>query len=1214
MKKENSGTQRNISSALQLWQAFEYLNPQKPPEAKLERNVCNWEIPVDSQSDHDMPWIDPEKQDDLDKLFVVRENSTKRFLLYAGVLPGAVYTNAARVILGAQAIYDDEKPSPADAASLVLAIDDEGYVAGLPFVSSTPWALGNLAAASRKGTRFDFSGFFGTDGAEAATVDALKSLLVKRTLLPPQADDSKELVTVSSLLTSEEDDVKAEKIRKTYRTITADDVRALTALLFSMLGWAPSNEAPWVIKTQSVSKTSKKEMDDPLNSFYAEEVETVQRAFLRGHTGAALNQFLASIESPERVDLDAKDDKAPLVYGLHPSKLPLAAWPGSHPLVTAQQFAVNTIHRDLAGAGLFSVNGPPGTGKTTMLKDIVATVIQQRADALMAFNHPNDAFSEELKVEGHKYKVWKLEASLCGYGMVVASANNGAVENISLELPGVSAIDEAIKLDYFSEVSDSMGLKRKESRPSSPQTWGLISAALGNSSNRNAFASTFWFPNKECKKLSDGTPNPLAQVSLPEWVESRKASVPSWQDAKARYQAARQRATAEVKKAADLVDTLERLPQSQDTLVQLHAQETELHGELLQLEAGASKAKQASDAAAAALVVSASRLEHARALAVSKAKHEEAVAVASAHVASRPVGDVNALMTEMAEAESEEKASQRNLVNHDRCKPGLLTRWFSRDKVAEWEARRRQLNDFIERAQRRFRDAQKLKHSIEHWDTKLHALHEQEQKCKRAVNAACQRMENAGFQSITRLSVVSAEHAKCQGSASASKQELQRITVLIQKRKSTLAELRRTKADLSGMIEAMTKKLDAASLLDPGRKAWHLFALRRNEFHQVSPYQDDGVLFRARRELFAASMELHKAFVVHAWSKLKPTLSMFVDLLQGRFHGWRIQGGVMPLWDAFFITVPLVSTAFASIPRLFKGVQGNDLAWVLIDEAGQATPQQAIGAIWRSRRAVIVGDPIQLEPVVNIPQELVAPLQTYCGTLPKYVPPDASVQTLADRSNRYGTLMGSKEDETDIWLGSPLVVHRRCINPMFEIANAIAYENRMVYGTREDASFAATPSAWLDASNDDAQGHWIESQAKRALNGIEKLTGGEIRDGKGKLRIYVITPFRLVGERMRDLLSARFDTQTAQEMCGTVHTFQGKEADFVIFLLGGDPARRGVISSYAGRKPNLVNVAVTRAKKRLYVIGNKDYWCSSSDFNGYYKTMERLMRNEDADL
>jgi len=37
--------------------------------------------------------------------------------------------------------------------------------------------------------------------------------------------------------------------------------------------------------------------------------------------------------------------------------------------------------------------------------------------------------------------------------------------------------------------------------------------------------------------------------------------------------------------------------------------------------------------------------------------------------------------------------------------------------------------------------------------------------------------------------------------------------------------------------------------------------------------------------------------------------------------------------------------------------------------------------------------------------------------------------------------------------------------------------------------------------------------------------------------------------------------------------------------MGGDPRRPGVISSFAGAKPSLINVAVTRAKRRLYVIG-----------------------------
>ncbi|MEG1680870.1 MAG: hypothetical protein RR326_12300, partial [Stenotrophomonas sp.] len=138
--------------------AFEYLSPQKPPEVKCAKGVCNWEIPVDSLSDEDMPWVDPKKQDDLDKLFFVGEHSTRRFHLFAGVLPGHVYTNATREILGSPAISDDEKAGPTDAASLVLPIDEMGYVAGSPFVSSTPWALGNLALASRQRTHFDFSG------------------------------------------------------------------------------------------------------------------------------------------------------------------------------------------------------------------------------------------------------------------------------------------------------------------------------------------------------------------------------------------------------------------------------------------------------------------------------------------------------------------------------------------------------------------------------------------------------------------------------------------------------------------------------------------------------------------------------------------------------------------------------------------------------------------------------------------------------------------------------------------------------------------------------------------------------------------------------------------------------------------------------------------------------------------------------------------------
>ncbi|MCI7691152.1 MAG: AAA domain-containing protein, partial [Oscillospiraceae bacterium] len=89
---------------------------------------------------------------------------------------------------------------------------------------------------------------------------------------------------------------------------------------------------------------------------------------------------------------------------------------------------------------------------------------------------------------------------------------------------------------------------------------------------------------------------------------------------------------------------------------------------------------------------------------------------------------------------------------------------------------------------------------------------------------------------------------------------------------------------------------------------------------------------------------------------------------------------------------------------------------------------------------------------------------------------------------------------------------------------------------------------------------------------------------------YIISPFTSVVSGVRnELRKALRDTEENLEYfltnnIGTVHKFQGKEANEVIFLLGCDESSAGAVKWV---NSNIVNVAATRAKFRLYIIGDR---------------------------
>lgn len=361
-----------------------------------------------------------------------------------------------------------------------------------------------------------------------------------------------------------------------------------------------------------------------------------------------------------------------------------------------------------------------------------------------------------------------------------------------------------------------------------------------------------------------------------------------------------------------------------------------------------------------------------------------------------------------------------------------------------------------------------------------------------------------------------------------------------------------------------------------------------------------------RCELFLLSLQLHKAFILNAEKPMKSNMGLVMNYLSGT----EMQGNYLKymneLWNTLFLVVPVISSPFASISRMYKHLGREEIGWLLIDEAGQALPQTALGAIWRSRRVIVVGDPLQVEPVSTAPLSLLEVIGK-AWNVEDIVSKTLSVQGMADKINKYGT------NREELWIGCPLRVHRRCENPMFNISNKIAYENKMIYATlSKDKNLPIEKSTWIDCKGNscDGKSHYVPEQGEVIYRQIKKC----IVDNRLP-NLYVISPFTTVvnglKNRIKDLknefdfIDSKSLDEWIKKSIGTVHTFQGKEADIVIICLGVDKEHEGAVN-WASKSPNILNVAVTRAKKRIVIVGDKELWGNKP----YFKEAIKLIENE----
>lgn len=264
---------------------------------------------------------------------------------------------------------------------------------------------------------------------------------------------------------------------------------------------------------------------------------------------------------------------------------------------------------------------------------------------------------------------------------------------------------------------------------------------------------------------------------------------------------------------------------------------------------------------------------------------------------------------------------------------------------------------------------------------------------------------------------------------------------------------------------------------------------------------------------------------------------------------------------------------------------------VVIDEASQCDIASAIPLIMRTKQLVVIGDPMQLRHIsaVKTDEEQTVKDKLGLGNNPyvKY-----AEHSLYDYCKTFIANVSRGMNMPHM-----LKYHYRCHPSIIKYSNDLFYSGmlgeRLIVKT-DLKRLKGNPHGivWIDIkgrqTNDNININEAEARksvelAIKAVNAYPDATVG------------IVTPFRHQAEKINSLIPANYADRIE---ANTVHKYQGDEKDIMIYSLvvtTNSPDRK--IYWIDNIVPNLVNVAVTRAKSTLCIVGNLDYVLNHSRQN-----------------
>ena len=283
-------------------------------------------------------------------------------------------------------------------------------------------------------------------------------------------------------------------------------------------------------------------------------------------------------------------------------------------------------------------------------------------------------------------------------------------------------------------------------------------------------------------------------------------------------------------------------------------------------------------------------------------------------------------------------------------------------------------------------------------------------------------------------------------------------------------------------------------------------------------------------------------------------------------------------FKAISLIFPVISSGLLSVrnmlPRISECVDRT-----IIDEAGMIPLHQSFPLLVRSRKAIIVGDPLQIEPVITLSDQRrdnyrqtafidkgLTEIDYHC-----YSPEEEYSATTYHRA------AGVTGEDGNTGNGIRLMEHYRCQPSIIQYCNAIAGYGLEIKTEPVDSLLESHLIAY------DVEGNIRNNVNEEEVTAVCEIIQHLLDQGYSLKDIGVISAFRAQANALTEAITKIFP-QFNRKFVGTIHTFQGSEKKVII--LSTKVCRSQDNVSWLNKRPNLLNVAVSRAKELFILVGN----------------------------